>query len=199
MPNNDLREEILRNIKFGRINKNEKNKEVMEKELTSVEYTIAALRGLILNQFRNCSSLNQIEYEYRTTFWTKTREFSKPHIKFHFPNVYFQFSNYTEFYSVADGYGNERFFWDDERITEHQFTSTVEAMRHIIRVLYDELYNEGILFVIESRNDEALPSLKHEIISYERLIRIMKKCADRYPFNSLYPIGLLLYLEKQEN
>ena len=196
MSNHNLREEILKNIELDKKNRKEQFLKKSEEEHFMTEYAIQALKGLVFRKFKQQNSFNQIEYEYSTAFFSKTRKMFNPHIKCNFPRVYFQISNYTEFYSLAEGYKDEHFLWDDERVTEHQLTATNESTEQIIRALYDELYKEDVLFVFEV-NDENDSSLTHEIISCDKLLKIVKKCSKSYPFNSLHLLCLLLYLEKR--
>jgi len=77
--------------------------------------------------------------------------------------------------------------------SEYQLIVAKKTIRHIIKGIYDELYEEGIFFVFENRGKRD-SSLSYKKINYGELLKIARGIAKRHPCRLPEYISLLMYL-----
>ena len=193
MSNHSLKAEILKNMEQEKESLEKEISEKTKKELAMADYAIAALKGLVVKKFKHCNTFDRIEYEFSTGILSKKINLIKPHIRCSFPQIQFQISHYTEFYSVGKEHNYEYFRWDDEKATEHYLIVTKKTLDYIIRTVYDELQREGIFFAVEIRGRNNA-SLTYNIVNYQTLYKMAASSYKKYPYIFLHDIHLILYL-----
>ena len=195
MSNRTLKEEIIRNMELEAKNKKMKLSKILEKEHAMEEYAIEVLKGLVFRQLKSKNSFDQVEYECHSIPHSKKMRLDNPHIKCKLPDIYFQISNYTEFHSFAGNGCYEHLHWDDENVTGHYFTATINSVKRIVTVIYDELRKENVLFAIEERGRNG-SLLSYRPLDCDELLKMAKKSAKIHPYNFLGQVEILLYLSE---